>query len=112
MDLGFVIQGWMPECHKHAKFNRNTLCVWECFYSQPHLGSDNAPQWVRTKHNSRDSSVKGKEAHTSMAPVYSKSKIDAALTVRLANINQIQEYLLQLEQLHKFVDMFSERDYI
>lgn len=47
-----------------------------------------------------------------MAPVYSKSKIDAALTVRLANINQIQEYLLQLEQLHKFVDMFSERDYI
>lgn len=43
-------------------------------------------QWLKIKCNSRDSSVKEKQAHSSVAPVYIRSKISAALTVRLANI--------------------------
>lgn len=99
----------VPQAHQIQQ--KHTVCL-GVFYSQPHLERDNAPQWVRTKHNSRDSSVKEKQAHTSMAPVYSRSKTGAALTVRLANINQIQEYLLQLVQLHKYADIFSERLYM
>lgn len=56
--------------------------------------------------------MKEKQAHTSIAPVYSRSKIGAALTVRLANISQIQAYLLQRAQLHKYADIFSERLYM
>lgn len=70
-----------------------------------------ASQWLRAKQNSRDSSMKEKQAHSAVAPVYNRSKICTALTVRLANIKAKNrgKNLLQLVQLHKYTGIFSER---